>query len=188
MADADTFSRLTEPQRATLRLYHQHLQIKEIANHLGIAESTVNQRLTQCRKVVGAPSSRAAAKWFALYEQQSDICSKSAYQVSTMAIPSVPSPHEGLAPMGTDNDDNRVEDMGDSVSPASLAGEERPQAFPWPFATRKGADNHLLGWTRIALVVPVAACLLVMFLIVVLLGIGIQEALTGLQHLFVRQR
>lgn len=100
MVDLTAFGQLTEPQRETLRLYHQHLLIKEIAEQLGIAESTVNQRLTQCRKAVGAPSSRAAAKGLAQYEKRLGLCSKSAHQFSTMAPAAVLRPHEGLGRNG----------------------------------------------------------------------------------------
>lgn len=184
MVDLTAFGQLTEPQRETLRLYHQHLLIKEIAEQLGIAESTVNQRLTQCRKAVGAPSSRAAAKGLAQYEKRLGLCSKSAHQFSTMAPAAVLRPHEGLDAMETGRGEQDSE-MSGSEQPA-LPDVDTRRPLPSPFAIPKMRDHTLDGWTRITLVLPVAALLLSLALILVLLGIGLQDALVALQHLFVR--
>lgn len=75
-----------------------------------------------------------------------------------------------------------------------MSGNEQPAlphvdtrgTLPSPFAIPKMRDHTLDGWTRITLVLPVAALLLSLALILVLLGIGLQDALVALQHLFVR--
>lgn len=181
---SEKYGRLTEAQRDTLRLY-LHLQIKEIAQELGIAESTVNQRLTQCRRILGTLNSRAAAKWLVRYEEQNGLYSLSSYQFSTMASqPATPS--TGAATVtGTDDgaaDDNRV----DSREPAlPVTVEPSDRLIPWPFKTRAAPDNRLSTWARIALVLPVAACLLAAAMMLALLCIGFQDVLVSLQHLFI---
>lgn len=187
MMDATAFDRLTEPQRLTLRLYHQHLQIKEIARTLGISESTVNQRLTHCRKVLRAPTSRTAAKWFARYEQDNGLYKKSAYQFSAMGEPAVLPPDRGVDAMGPGNGDRDEE--GEVQEHSALPnGDDPHNAVPWPYKTRKAPTNRLGGWTRIALVVAVSAVLMILLMIVALLGIGFQDAFVSLQHHFVRQQ
>lgn len=182
--NSEKYGRLTEAQRDTLRLY-LHLQIKEIAQELGIAESTVNQRLMQCRRILGTLNSRAAAKWLVRYEDENGLYSLSAYQFSTMASHRL-TPSTGAATVtGTDDgagDDNRV----DSREPAlPVAVEPSDRFIPWPFKTRAAPDNHLPTSARIALVLPVAACLLAAAMILALLCIGFQDVLVSLQHLFI---
>jgi DNA-binding CsgD family transcriptional regulator len=184
---SDRYRRLTEAHRDTLRLYHQYLQIKEIAQRLGISESTVNQRLTQCRKIVGATSSRAAAIWVAQHEAQKGICSPSTYSFSAMASPSLLSSVEAVTVMGTD-DGSEDSDMARDDGPALPGSAVPPDNFPWPFSTAASPRNRLGSWTRLALVWAVAASLLIAAMILVLLGIGFQEALVSLQHLFIAPR
>ncbi|BBF70947.1 sigma factor-like helix-turn-helix DNA-binding protein [Sphingomonas bisphenolicum] len=185
---SDRYRRLTEAQRETLRLYHQHLQIKEIAQQLGISESTVNQRLTQCRRIVGASSSRAAARWVAEYEARDDICSPSAYSFSAMVSSSVLSSGEAVTVMGTD-DGSEDSDMARDDAPALPASAAPPgRPTPWPLPTAASPKNRLSSWTRLALVWAVAAGLLIAAIALVMLGVGLQEALVSLQHLFIAPR
>lgn len=185
MMDVTAYDRLTEPQRLTLRLYHQHLQIKEIARTLGISESTVNQRLTHCRKVMRAPTSRTAAKWFARYEEDNDLYNKSAYQFSAMGEPAVLPPDRGVNAMGP-KDGEQDENNAIVEHPAILDGDQARKTVPWPFETRTMPSNRLGRWTRIALVVAVSAVLMITLMIVALLGIGFQDAFVSLQYYFVR--
>lgn len=186
MVDSTLFSKLTERQRVVLRLHHHHL-IKEVADHLGISVSAVNQSLTQCRNILGAPSSRVAAKWFAAHEQGADTYRESAYQLSTVSPnPSMPT-DEGLDAMGAD-DGAEGNDRTHEVHPASLPDGPEPREFltPWPVKTRRVPQNQLRAATRIALVVAVAALLVAAAILVALLSVDFQDALVSLQHLFVR--
>lgn len=57
-----TVTDLTEGQRACLRLYYRQYSAKEIARELNIAPSTVHQRLTASRKILGVARSMEAAR------------------------------------------------------------------------------------------------------------------------------
>lgn len=185
--NSDRFGRLTEAQRDTLRLFHQLLQIKEIAQALAISESAVNQRLKQCREILGAPSSRAAAKWLAEHEDQAGTCSSSTYSFSTVVLPSIlPPDHE--ATVMEPEDGIEGEDIGRDegvAQPIPVAHQVPKRSIPWPFATAAAPENRLGVWTRLALVWPVAAFLMVAAMILALLLVGFQESLVSLQHHFV---
>lgn len=86
--------------------------------------------------------------------------------------------------MGTDlePDNDNPDSKGPAMPEPAWPSKRR---FPWPFATASVPDNRLNGWTRLALVLPVAAFLLIAAMILVLLGIGLQEVLVGLQHLVI---
>jgi DNA-binding CsgD family transcriptional regulator len=60
--DDEEFARVNEGQRACLRLVLEHKSSKEIARELGISSHTVDQRLKQAMKHLGAGSRVEAAK------------------------------------------------------------------------------------------------------------------------------
>lgn len=63
--DEDALARVTEGQRACLRLVLHHMSSKEIARALGISRHTVDQRLKLAMRELGATSRVEAAKRFA---------------------------------------------------------------------------------------------------------------------------
>jgi DNA-binding CsgD family transcriptional regulator len=66
--EQDGLARVTEGQRACLRMVLQHRSSKEIARELGISSHTVDQRLKQAMKHLGASSRVEAAKRLAALE------------------------------------------------------------------------------------------------------------------------
>lgn len=64
------FSRLTEGQRACLKLVYQHMSSKQIARELGISKDTVDQRLDRARRLIGASTRIEAARAFAAHESE----------------------------------------------------------------------------------------------------------------------
>src|SRR5690349_2224559 len=66
--DDEALARVTEGQRACLRLVLQHKSSKEIARSLGISPHTVDQRLKQAMRHLGASSRVEAAKRLASLE------------------------------------------------------------------------------------------------------------------------
>ena len=64
-----TVANLSEGQKACLRLYYRQYSAKEIARELNIAPSTVHQRLTASRKILGVARSMEAARILVSAEQ-----------------------------------------------------------------------------------------------------------------------
>jgi DNA-binding CsgD family transcriptional regulator len=64
----DPIENLTEGQKDCLRLYYRRFDAKEIGRRLQIAPSTVHQRLTAARKLLGVARSMEAARALAEYE------------------------------------------------------------------------------------------------------------------------
>ena len=66
--DPARIDRLTDAQRACLRLVLKHYETKEIARELGITPTAVVERLRAARQVLGASRSIDAARVLANYE------------------------------------------------------------------------------------------------------------------------
>lgn len=60
---------LTEPQRACLRLVHQHMSSKEIAQLLDVSPSAIDKRIERAVMQLGASSRFHAARLLALHEK-----------------------------------------------------------------------------------------------------------------------
>lgn len=178
----DQYRRLTDAQRKTLRLYHRHMQIKEIALELGISESTVNQRLTRCREILGAPSSGTAAIWLADYEEANAICSRPSYRFSAMVNTDVLPSVEVETLTGVDDDSATIEQAQDEEAAPSLLEPHAPPSLWLPIATARTPKNRLDRWSRLAMVGAMAAFLMAIALMLAILAIGLQEILVSLQH------
>lgn len=81
------------------------------------------------------------------------------------------------------NDDMRDDGLG---HPDPAVHDTRRRSIPWPFTTAAAPENRLGGWTRLALVWPVAAVLMAIAMILALLLVGFQETLVSLQHHFIQ--
>jgi DNA-binding CsgD family transcriptional regulator len=66
--DADRIDRLSEGQRACLRMVLRHMSSKEIALTLGISRHTVDQRLRLAMRTLEAPNRIEAARALAAQE------------------------------------------------------------------------------------------------------------------------
>jgi DNA-binding CsgD family transcriptional regulator len=69
--DDEQFRKLTEKQRACLRLAAEGLQEKEIARRLSTSPGAVKERLRSARQRIGAASSREAGRLFLGWEKAS---------------------------------------------------------------------------------------------------------------------
>lgn len=66
--DADRLARLTDKQRACLRMVYAHLTSKEIAPRLGIEPGSVDQHIKAAMRVLGVGDRRSAAILLAEHE------------------------------------------------------------------------------------------------------------------------
>ena len=64
----ENFNRLTNRQKEILRLLFNGHDAKSAASELNISVHTVNEHLSQVRKLLNASSSRVAARLFAEFE------------------------------------------------------------------------------------------------------------------------
>lgn len=64
----DRIARLTEQQRACLRMVYAHLTSKEIAPRLGIEPGSVDQHIKAAMRTLGVGERRTAARMLAEYE------------------------------------------------------------------------------------------------------------------------
>jgi DNA-binding CsgD family transcriptional regulator len=173
------FDRLTDGQRDCLRLVLQHFSIKEIGRELGIAPSTVNQRLERARSALGVDTSPEAARLVARREGWSGIWTHDPRSVSPLPA----EPETGLSEVAT-------EEIGrdDADDMEARAGRLNDPADPpyrsfikWPFPTSGRRHNDLTATGRLAWVLPVAILSVSLLIILALLSLGLQDMLAGLQ-------
>jgi len=107
--EPERLARLTDQQRACLRLVYAHMTSKEIAPLLGIEPGSVDQHIKAAMRVLGVGDRRAAARALAEYEERSGTAQVSAglamredqagYDPATLRRdPILPLPLEGLRP------------------------------------------------------------------------------------------
>lgn len=66
--ETERLDRLTDQQRACLRMVYLHMTSKEIAPRLGIEPGSVDQHIKAAMRILGVGERRAAARMFAEYE------------------------------------------------------------------------------------------------------------------------
>lgn len=150
MAD-DRFDKLTEGQRACLRLVYARWEIKEIARKLGIAPVTVNQRLAAARRVLGTARSADAARMLAAHEQGT-VYTPPIYRPDDLAEQPVPA----LAPGHTGESEG-------TATPAPVQPEAGQRGIQWPFATADRPRNQLTVPQRLVWMVVIAAGSMIAF-------------------------
>lgn len=77
--DFDRLAKLTEKQRACLRLVFNHYSSKEIARELGIGVDAVDQRVKSAMRTLGVPSRITAARMLAEHEQGAVVAAPSCH-------------------------------------------------------------------------------------------------------------
>jgi len=154
---ADRLSKLTESQRAYLRLVLAHNSSKEIAQHFGISAHTVDKRLKEAMKILGVTSRVDAARILECVEAKNRV--------------------QGLGPQSSDLENlpfpgtvtaRSEQAYGHRETAAATLRENQRvypdqddgQAFPLPFPTRRKRHNDLtilqrLAWTM-ALIIGLA--------------------------------
>lgn len=156
MAD-DRFDKLTEGQRACLRLVYARWEIKAIARELGIAPVTVNQRLAAARRILGANRSAEAALMLAVHEQpglqeQPGIYTSPIYSPDGLAEAPVPA----LAAGHAGNSEG-------AAAPIPVQPDAGQRGFPWPFATADRPRNQLTVSQRLTWMLVIAAGSMIAF-------------------------
>lgn len=177
----DRISKLTDGQRDCLRLVHAHYQIKEIAAALKIAPSTVNARLERARRTLGAHNSNEAARMLAQHEERQGLWIPpigSSTPIPQAAVSRQDRPITGSKGHG----DAVLADGGATVAleiPVSRT-DKRETAWPFPSAGRQ--ENELSSLQRMIWVFPIAALSLGVLLLLIVLSLGFQDILGGLEH------
>lgn len=179
----DRFDRLTERQRACLRLIYARHDAKSIARMLGITPEGVNYHLKESRRILGVDRSLAAARLLAESEGQA------AYQsliVDPMIVelPAVSgNPHEAdQVGDGTGGSDDHV--LNEPAVAYRPPVSYRPSdysadpSFPWPFPTHRRRQNDLKPATRILLVLGCATLILALALVLLIMSHSAQQILT----------
>ena len=101
-------ARLTEKQRACLRLVYAHMSSKEIAPQLGIEPGSVDQHIKAAMRILDVGDRRAAARMLAEHEKYEASSASAGVRMQEPAIPYeaaaprlepfLPLPLEGLRP------------------------------------------------------------------------------------------
>ena len=101
--DEPALAKVTEGQRACLRMVLQHKSSKEIGRALGISSHTVDQRLKQAMKHLGASSRVEAARRLAALEDgpeyQSLACQPPDIEAGGVPPPSLPTREQAADPV-----------------------------------------------------------------------------------------
>jgi DNA-binding CsgD family transcriptional regulator len=148
--DSDRIERLTDKQRACLRLVYAHMSSKEIAPRLGVEPGTVDQYVKAAMRILGVSERRAAARMLAEHE----------------AIPAQPLVYQPLdldAPaetlmFGASTEERREtafsEAMREERAVFQVLPTTAPDRIPLPLPIRGGKPSDLskvkrLGWILI---------------------------------------
>ena len=157
--NADQIVKLTESQRAYLRLVLAHQSSKEIAQIFGISAHTVDKRIKEAMRILGVSSRIEAARILASYEpaapdqglgpQSPDLAEARGFRPSP--------PLEGES-NGIETTARRTTLREDLAGYARFDHEER--GLPMPFPTRVRPSNNLsivqrAGW-MIGLIIGLA--------------------------------
>jgi DNA-binding CsgD family transcriptional regulator len=140
-------ARLTDKQRACLRLVYAHMSSKEIAPRLGVEPGTVDQYIKAAMRTLGVADRRAAARMLA--EHEAGICQPLVYQPLDIAVIGDP------VTFG-----RSTEGRGEEVSGGAMREERAvfevlptpsPDSLPLPLPIRGGKPSDLstlkrLGW------------------------------------------
>lgn len=143
----DRLDRLTEKQRACLRLVYAHLSSKEIAPRLGVEPGTVDQYIKAAMRTLGVTDRRAAARMLAEYE--ADACRPLVYQPLDIAVLGEP------AMFGASTEGRRNTAFGGAMQEDRALFELSPPSsaattFRFPLPIGDGKPNDLSPLMRLA--------------------------------------
>jgi DNA-binding CsgD family transcriptional regulator len=170
----DRFDRLTEKQRACLRMVFAHHSSKEIARELGIGSDAVDQRIKTAMRTLGVESRVEAARLLAAYEGTATY-QRPVYQSSDVVpepFPATlrPPANEGLR--GVDRSPG-VAVREEQATFNALRWQTQGVAFPFPLPMEGELRNGLGPWQRVGWIVVIA----------IGTAIGFGALLAGLQAL-----
>ncbi len=143
--DNDPVAKLSEGQRACLRMVLLHMSSKDIARELDISPHTVDQRLRVAIQTLGVSSRFEAARLLAQHERP-DMYQASVYQAPHVAPPPFPA-NVGAS---VNRDDRRYEPAhGGSLREEQVAFRATPWQITPPFRLpipMAGGERNDLGY------------------------------------------
>lgn len=155
--DVERLSKLTQNQRAYLRMVLAHNSSKEIAQHFGISAHTVDKRLKEAMKLLDVTSRVHAARMLEAAEAAEAVQGLGAQSPDLANFPS-----HGTFPASTDHGYGQKEPVAATIrEDQSIYRERGPErGFPLPFPTQGKRHNDLtilqrVGWT-FALIIGLA--------------------------------
>ena len=152
----DRIQKLTDSQRAYLRLVHAHKSSKEIAQHFGISAHTIDKRIKEAMRILDVRSRFEAARMIVDAEQEG--ASRLGPQPPDLAIRSYA---PLLAPANGRGTTIGAEETGYRIGEETLPYRTYPGGgLPLPVPTRARPENRLsvlqrLAWT-IGLIIGLA--------------------------------
>lgn len=149
--------KLNDGQRECLRLVLAHLNSKEIGRKLGVSPHTVDQRLRQAMKVLGASSRFEAARKFALHER-TDTYQPLIYQsLDVVKIPESETVELSVERNGLiENELVSGFSNSDGNANASILEKQGIKSGRLPFPSFRGEKNTLTSWERIGWIIVIA--------------------------------
>lgn len=150
--DRKRIARLTEQQRACLRLVFAHLTSKEIAPLLGIEPGSVDQHIKAAMKTLGVGDRRSAARLLAEHEAAQDGPQRIYPPLEASPsdlLPFGPPIESGWQPGGMSGGAMREQQASFRVAMTGGA-----PIMPLPIGTTKPGD--LNWWTRLAWIAAIA--------------------------------
>ena len=151
--DPYRIARLTEQQRACLRLVFAHLTSKEIAPLMGIEPGSVDQHIKAAMKTLGVGDRRTAARILAEHEATSDI-QPLVYQPLDIAPPPDPGKFGPPIESGWHSSGLSGGAMREQQAAFRVATSGGAPTLPLPIGTTRPGD---LNWlTRLAWIAAIA--------------------------------
>lgn len=149
--DADRLARLTEKQRACLRLVNRHKSSKMIAPLLGITPEAVDQRLKTAVRILGVASRYEAALLLAEHE------AGQTYQQTVYGPPDIAAPgNPGTVSPSARDGQNEHERLGEDRAEYHPPASPRPGSSRLPLPMERGRRNDLKLWQRFGWVLAIA--------------------------------
>ena len=151
------FSRLNKGQQECLRLVLAHLNSKEIGRELDVSPHTVDQRLRQAMRTLGASSRFEAARKFAAHEG-ADTYQPLIYQSSDVENILESKTVAGSVERSGLDDGELGSEFSGIVGSSEAAVLDKPQARSdrLPFPRFTGEKNTLSTWERIGWIIVIA--------------------------------
>ncbi|SDC45868.1 DNA-binding transcriptional regulator, CsgD family [Sphingomonas sp. YR710] len=149
--ETESVAKLSEGQRACLRMVLMHMSSKDIARALDISPHTVDQRLRVAIQTLGAANRFEAARMLAQHERP-ELYQSPLYQAPHVAQPPIMARD---MPIAQQEQRHFEQGFGDAVREEQVAFRANAwpvqQSFRLPLPTAGGARNDLgyvsrLGW------------------------------------------
>lgn len=149
--DQNRIARLTDQQRACLRLVYAHMTSKEIAPLLGIEPNSVDQHIKAAMRVLGVGDRRAAARLLAEHEGAVDARRLVHQSLDIAAAPEPLAFDSSSADGRRERSRSSGEAMREEQAPFEVAPAAKHRRILFPLPIRGGQPSDLstlqkLGW------------------------------------------